>query len=83
MSIVKFPSRRFRYDPRFPSRRPPPKIFIVPDGADGGCWAVNFSSDDGGCLLAKHFNLEDAIAAARAAARKYKAVFVDDNGGAR
>ncbi len=74
MSIIRFPERR---------RRPPPEIYVAPDDMNGGCWAVHLVSawEDGASPLGRHFNLDDAIAAARAAAKQYGAVFVDDDGG--
>ncbi len=38
-------------------------VYIWPDDAEGGCWAVahRSRSDDSDALLARHFSLDDAI----------------------
>ena len=49
----------------------------VPHERDGGCWGVAHTSACGnhGAFLAYYFRPDDAIAAARAAAEQFGAVF--------
>lgn len=64
-------------------------VYIMPDGTDGGCWAVahRSRSEDSGALLGRHLSIDDAIPHAICAATELGAELslnepMDDNGGA-
>lgn len=64
-------------------------VYIMPDGTDGGCWAVAHRSRSEGSdeLLGRHLSIDDAIPHAICAAASLGAELslnepIDDNGGA-
>ena len=64
-------------------------VYIMPDSADGGCWAVAHQSRSEGSdgLLGRHFSLDDAVGHAIRVAKELEAEFSlgisdDDHGGA-